>query len=322
MGFELPHPLVPGASPMCDNLDSVRRLEDAGAPMLIMHSLFEEQIVGEEVAINRAMELANESYGEALSYLPAAYGFALGPDEYLEQIRRLKHAVHIPVIASLNGTTDGGWLRYAQLIEQAGADGLELNVYELGADPKETGDQIEKRMLGIVGAVKKAVSIPVAVKLSPFHTSLANFAWSLDDLGVDGLVLFNRFFQPDIDPEQLDIVRVNLSSPSDLLLRLRWIGALFGRVYISLACSGGVHTALDAVKAVMAGAHAVQMVSALLQRGPEYLREVRTGLARFLEEHGFDSLRQMQGSMSLLYCPEPKLWERANYVKILQTWQV
>jgi dihydroorotate dehydrogenase (fumarate) len=287
-----------------------------------MHSLFEEQIVGEEVAINRAMELGNESYGEALSYLPEAYGFALGPDEYLEQIRRLKHAVRIPVIASLNGTTEGGWLRYAHLIEQAGADGLELNIYELGADPKETAAQIEQRMLSIVASVKRSVAIPIAVKLSPFYTSLANLAWRLDDLGVDGLVLFNRFFQPDIDPEQLDIVRVNLSSPSDLLLRLRWIGALFGRVYISLACSGGVHASLDAVKAVMAGAHAVQMVSALLQRGPEYLREVRDDLARFLEEHGFDSLRQMQGSMSLLHCPEPKLWERANYVKILQTWQV
>jgi dihydroorotate dehydrogenase (fumarate) len=322
LGYKLPHPLVPGASPLVDNLDVVRRLEDAGAPMIVMHSLFEEQIVDEQVAVTRAVESANESYGEALTYLPEPREFALGPEEYLDQLRRLKHAVSIPVIASLNGTSEGGWLSYAALIEQAGADGLELNLYELGADPKESGAQIEERALRIVEAVKGAVSIPVAVKLSPFYTSLANFAWRLDDFGINGLVLFNRFFQPDIDPEQLEVLRVNLSSPSDLLLRLRWIGMLFGRVYTSLACSGGVHTTLDAVKAVMAGADAVQMVSALLQRGPEYLREVRDGLARWLEEHGFESLRQMQGCMSLLHSPQPKLWERANYVKILQTWQV
>jgi dihydroorotate dehydrogenase (fumarate) len=320
MGFELAHPLVPGASPLVDDLDTVRRLEDAGAPMLVMHSLFEEQIVREELSLTRSIETPRESYAEALSYFPEPDEFVLGPDEYLEQVRKVKAAVSVPVVGSLNGTTEGGWLRYARLIEQAGADALELNLYELALDPAESGEAVERRGLEVVRAVKAQVSVPVAVKLSPFYSSIAHYARRLDEAGADALVLFNRFYQPDIDVEHQELLRVNLSSPAELLLRVRWIGALAGRVRASLAATGGVHTALDVVKAVMAGAHATQMVSALLRHGPGHLRQVRQELALWLEEHEFESLRQMQGSMSLLRCADPGAYLRANYIKLLQSW--
>jgi dihydroorotate dehydrogenase (fumarate) len=322
MGFELANPLVPGASPLVDNLDTVRRLEDAGAPMIVMHSLFEEQLSREEVNITHAIEMPKESYAEALSYLPEPDEFTLGPDEYLEQIRRLKAAVAVPVIASLNGTTEGGWLRYASLIEEAGADGLEMNLYELAIDTAEAGEAVEQRGLRVVQAVKRSVKIPVAVKLSPFYSSIANYARRLDEAGADALVLFNRFYQPDIDVEEQQLLRVNLSSPEELLLRLRWIGVLSGRVEASLAATGGVHGVLEVVKAVMAGAHVTQMVSALLRRGPDHLRRVREDLQRWLEEHEYDSLRQMQGSMSLLRCPDPAPYQRANYIRLLQSWDL
>ncbi len=322
MGFELPHPLVPGASPLAESLDMVRRLEDAGAPMIVMHSLFEEQVVGEEVHLTHTIETPKESYAEALSYFPEPDELALGPEDYLEQVRRIKAAVGVPVIGSLNGTTPGGWLRYARLIEQAGADGLELNLYELATELDETGAAVERRGLQVVRAVKEAVKIPVAVKLSPFYSSIANFARQMEEAGADALVLFNRFYQPDIDIEQQELLRVSLSSPAELLLRLRWIGVLSGRVRPSLAVTGGVHTATDAVKAVMAGAHATQMVSALLRHGPDYLRLLRRDLECWLEEHEFESLRQMQGSMSLLRCGDPASYHRANYARLLRSWHV
>ncbi len=320
MGFKLPHPLFPGASPMVDNLDTVKRLEDAGAPLIVMHSLFEEQIVNEELYFTRVMEHADFSTPEAISYFPQPAEFALGTDEYLEQIFLIKRTVSMPVIASLNGTTEGGWLAYASLIEQAGADGLELNIYDLAADPNETGEQVEARALRVVRAVRDSLTIPIAVKLSPFYSSIANFAKQLDDLGVNALVLFNRFYQPDIDIEELKAVRINLSNPSDLLLRLRWLAMLHGKVRTSLAATGGVHSATDAIKAVMAGADAVQMVSALLQRGPVYLKEVREGMADWMEQHGYESLAQMRGSMSFARCADPKAYERANYMRLLQSW--
>jgi dihydroorotate dehydrogenase (fumarate) len=320
MGFELPHPLVPGAGPFVDSLDTVRRLEDAGAPLIVMHSLFEEQVAREEVNLTRSIETPKDSYAEALSYFPEPEEFVLGPEDYLEQIRKIKAAVAVPVIGSLNGTTEGGWLRYARLIEQAGADGLELNLYELALDLGETGAEVERRGLEVVRAVKGLVAIPVAVKLSPFYSSIGNFARRLDEVGADALVLFNRFYQPDIDVEEQELLRVNLSSPTELLLRVRWIGALSGRIRASLAATGGVHTAIDVVKAVMAGAHATQIVSALLQHGPDYLRQVRDDLARWLEEHEFESLRQMQGSMNLLRCRDPGAYQRANYIRLLQSW--
>jgi dihydroorotate dehydrogenase (fumarate) len=320
MGFELPHPIVAGASPMVDNLDTVLRLEDAGAAMIVMHSLFEEQIVGEELATVRAVEHAEQSFPEAVTMF-ARPDYTLGPDEYLHQIDRIKRLVSVPVIASLNGTTQGGWISYARLIERAGADGLELNLYELATDFDESGEDLERRALRVVKAVRDVISIPLAVKLSPFYSSLAHFARSLDQVGADALVLFNRFYQPDIDVEQLEVARVvNLSTPAELLLRLRWLAILSGRVKASLAATGGVHTATDAIKAVMAGAHAVQMVSALLARGPGYLKEVREQMGYWLELHEYESLRQMQGSLSLHRCDNPKAYERANYITILQSW--
>ena len=320
MGFKLPHPLIPGASPMVDNLETVKRLEDAGAPMIVMHSLFEEQIVNEELYFTRVLEHGDFSTPEAMSYFPRPTDFALGTDEYLEQIARIKLIVSVPVIASLNGTTEGGWLAYAGLIEQAGADGLELNIYDLAANPDETGEQAEARALRVVRAVRDSITLPIAVKLSPFYSSISNFAKQLDELDVNALVLFNRFYQPDIDIEELQAVRVNLSSPADLLLRLRWLALLHGKLRASLAATGGVHSATDAIKAVMAGADAIQMVSALLQRGPAYLKEVREGMARWLEEHAYESLAQMRGSMSLARCADPKAYERANYMRLLQSW--
>ncbi len=321
LGFKLPHPLMPGASPMVDDIGRVRRLEDAGAAAIVMHSLFEEQLTGEEVATFRNVDAHAGISGEASSFLPEPPNFRLGPDEYLDCLRKVKAAVKVPVIASLNGNTLGGWLSYAKQMQQAGADALELNVYDLATDFEESGPRVEERTIEMLRAVKREVSIPVSVKLSPFYSSLAHFARQLDATGADGLVLFNRFYQPDINVEALEVERsLHLSNSSELPLRLRWTAILSGRVRPSLAISGGVHTPLDVVKSIMAGAHAVQLVSALLQRGPEYLRVLKGELARFLEEHEYESLEQMRGSMDLMACPDPKAYERANYMHILQSW--
>lgn len=322
LGFRLPHPLMPGASPMVDSLDTVQRLEEAGAAAIVMHSLFEEQILQEQWATIYHMDVHAESFGEALSYFPRPGEFALGPEQYLAQIARIKKAVHIPVIASLNGTTAGGWVEYARRMEEAGADALELNVYYLATDPEEPAATVEQRTLDILRTVKQSVSIPVAVKLSPFFSSLAHFATELDVAGADALILFNRFYQPDIDIEQLEVTpRLELSNSSELLLRLRWLAILSEKVRCSLAVTGGVHTARDAIRAIMAGAHAVQMVSALLRGGPAYLRAVLDEMSTWMEEHEYTSLRQMRGSMSLARCPDPAAFERANYIRVLQGWR-
>jgi dihydroorotate dehydrogenase (fumarate) len=322
LGFKLPNPLMPGASPLVDDLDTVRRLEDAGAAAIVMHSLFEEQITREQLGDLYSVEMHEDSFAEALSYFPQPQEYRLGPDAYLEQVRKIKQAVRVPVIASLNGTSPAGWLNYATLIEQAGADGLELNVYYLATQAWETSESVERRTLESVRTVKGAVKIPVAVKLSPFYSSLANLAKQLDEAGADGLVLFNRFYQPDIDVEELEVVpSLQLSDSSELLLRLRWLAILSGHLKGSLGCSGGVHSPLDAVKAIMTGAHAVQMVSALLKREPEYLTTVREGIARWMEEHEYASVAQMHASMSHQKSPNPQALERANYMKILQGWR-
>jgi dihydroorotate dehydrogenase (fumarate) len=321
LGIDLPHPLMPGASPMVDDLDTVRKLEDAGAAAIVMHSLFEEQLVGEQLAAHTARELHAESFAEATSYLPDPAGYLLGPDDYLEMLARIKNSVAVPVIGSLNGTTPGGWIEHAGLIEEAGADALELNLYSVSTDLDESAAVIEDRTVEICAAVKEQVAIPIAVKLSPFYTSLPNLARRLDELGMDGLVLFNRFYQPDIDVEELDVQHsLRLSDSSELLMRLRWLAVLSGRVNASLAVTGGVHTAVDVVKAVMCGAHAVQMVSALLMHGPGWLARIHAELVAWLEEHEYESLAQMRGSMSLARCPDPHAYERANYIHVIQSW--
>ena len=322
LGLPLAHPLITGASPLVDHMDLVRRLEDAGAAAITMHSLFEEQLAMDAEATRHALEAQAYSHPEAESYFPLAADYTLGPDEYLEQIHRIKAAVRVPVIASLNGVTGDGWTGYARLIEQAGADALELNMYVVAANPIESGGAIERRLLDMTAAVRSSVELPIAVKLSPFWSSVSHLAASLDGVGADGLVLFNRFYQPDIDVDELDVVpRLRLSDPSELLLRIRWLAALSGRVRASLAASGGVHGVGDVVKALMAGADAVQIVSALLAHGPEHLLVLREGLERWMEEREYASIAQLRGSMSLARCPDPRAFERGGYMRVLQTWR-
>jgi dihydroorotate dehydrogenase (fumarate) len=322
LGLTLKHPIMPGASPLCDSLDSCKRLEDAGAPALVLRSLFEEQITREEMGAVHDLLVDEASDADAHQNFPAPADFALTPDGYLEHLHRVKAAVGVPVIASLNGTARAGWLDSASLMEQAGADAIELNIYHVPTDPRESGADVERRLLDAVRRVKWAVSIPVAVKLSPFFSSIANLAVELDALGADGLVLFNRFYQPEIDPEMLLAVpRLRLSTPEELLLRVRWLAILYGRVNASLAATGGVHDSVDAVKVLMAGAHAVQVVSVLLTRGPDHLMNLRRDLERWLEHHEYDSLRQLQGAVSLLQHPHADAFERGNYMRILQSWR-
>ena len=322
LGLKLDSPLMPGASPLADSVDAVRRLEDAGASAIVMRSLFEEQIERELGGWAAAVEQTSNAHPEALSYFPRGDEFALGPDQYIDQLHTLKEAVRIPVIASLNGITRRGWLTYARTLEEAGADALELNVYYLATDAEESAAAVERRTIDIVKAVKGAVKIPVAVKLSPFFSSLPHFARELELAGADALVLFNRFYQPDIDVEQLVAApTLHLSDPTELLLRLRWLAIVQPGISAPLAVSGGVHSGLDAVKAVMAGASAVQVVSALLKHGPEHLKVIRAEMERWMEQHEYSSLSQMRGSMSLAKCPDPSAFSRANYMRILQSWR-
>jgi dihydroorotate dehydrogenase (fumarate) len=323
LGLKLAHPFMPGSSPLVDDLGLVKRLEDAGASAIVMHSVFEEQIRREGMSTLEAIESTSDAYAEALSYFPRADEFRLGPDAYLEQIRKIKECVSVPVIASLNGSTPTGWIEYAKQIEQAGADALELNVYILATNPRESGEAVEQRVLDTVREVRKTVKIPVAVKLSPFYSSLVNFAKKLDEVPVQGLVIFNRFYQPDIDIENLDVVpTLQLSNSSELLLRLRWLAILWGNVKASLAVTGGVHTVPDAIKALMAGASAVQMVSALLRNGPDYLAKIREGVVSWMVEHEYESISQMIGSMSLQKSADPGAFERANYMRVLQSYKL
>ena len=321
LGLKLAHPIMAGASPLVDDLDVVRRLEDAGAAAIVMRSLFEEQVRSEQMAALRHLDAPGESFAEAISYFPVAASFGMSSDAYLERLRRIRDAVAVPVIASLNGSTPGGWLGYARELEQAGAHALELNLYTIPTDAREDATVVETRAVEVVREVTKALRIPVAVKLSPFYSSLPAFVRRLEEAGADGVVLFNRFYQPDIDPDTLDVVReLHLSDSSELPLRLRFLAILFGHVQLSLAATGGVHTSRDALKAIMAGACGVQMVSALLKKGPAHLSTVIAELSQWLEDNEYASLRQAIGSMSLLRCPDPTAYERANYVQILQSW--
>ena len=323
LGLKLKNPLMPGASPLVDNLDNIRRLEDAGAAAIVMHSLFEEQVTQQQLAEFSHTENPAESFSEATSYFPHMNDYALGPDRYLDQISKIKQMVEIPVIGSLNGFSLGGWTRYAKLIEQAGADAIELNVYYIATDPEENGATVESRTLYIMQSVLDSVKIPVAVKLSPYFSALASFARDIDSLGASGLVLFNRFYQPDIDIEQLEAShRLELSNSTELRLRLRWAAILHGHLKGSLAVSGGVHSTEDIIKSIMCGADAVQVVSSLLKYGPSHIGTLLHGLETWLEDHEYESVAQMRGSMSLRHCPDPSVYERANYLRILQLWKV
>lgn len=323
LGLPLKNPVMPGASPLVDQLDNVRRLEDAGAAAIVMHSLFEEQITNDQLAEFAHTEKPAESFSEATSYFPRMEDYAFGPDRYLEQISRIKASVEIPVIGSLNGVSLGGWTDHARLIEQAGADALELNVYYVATDPDESGVAVQQRTLDILQAVKDSISIPVAVKLSPFFSSPGHFAKQLDALGAAGLILFNRFYQPDIDIEELEAThRLDLSNSTELRLRLRWAAILHGHLKADIAVSGGVHTTEDIIKAIMSGANVVQVVSSLLKYGPSHIGSLIAGLRNWLEDHEYESVDQMRGSMSLRHCPDPSVFERANYLRVLQLWKV
>jgi dihydroorotate dehydrogenase (fumarate) len=322
LGLPLSNPIIPGASPLSDALDSVRRLEDAGAPAIVLRSLFEEQIVREQMAEHSHLDAHAESFAEAVSYFPGPDAFVLGTDQYLEHLHRVKATVHVPVIASLNGTTAGGWLEYARLMEQAGADAIELNVYRVATRLDITGAEIERQTIDVVQAVKHAVRIPIAVKLSPSYTALGHMAAQIDGAGANGLVLFNRFYQPDLDIEELAVSpTLHLSSSAELLPRLHWTAILSGRIQCSLAVTGGVHTAEDIIKATMAGAHATQVVSALLMNGPQYLRTLIANLMAWMEKHEWESLSVMRGNLSFLRVPDPEAYERANYMLMLQSWK-
>lgn len=321
LGIKLPHPIMPGAGPMVEKLDTVKQMEDAGAAAIVMNSLFEEQIAIEERAAHHSLEVTAESFNEALSFFPKVHEFRLGSEEYFSQIRKIKEAVDIPVIGSLNGVTPGGWLNHAKDIAQAGADALELNIYSIATQPDEDSTTIEQRTVEMVKQIKAAVTIPVAVKLSPFYTSIPSIAAKLADAGADGLVLFNRFYQPDVNIESLEVDRkLDLSTSQELLVRLRWLAILSEKVDASLAVTGGVHTSVDAIKAIMCGAHAVQVVSAILEKDASVLTTIRDELSSWLESHDYESLGQMQGSMNLERSPDPSAFERANYAHILAGW--
>ncbi len=321
-GLKLKHPFMPGASPMADTLEVARRLEDAGASALVMHSLFEEQIAGERHASIYHMELYANAHAEAHSYFPEVDDYRFGKHEYLDHLRKLKKSLEIPIIASLNGTSPGGWTDWARLMEEAGADALELSVYHVSTDPQETCWQLEDRIVETAAMVRKAIKIPLAIKLSPFFGALPHLVQRLDEAGVDGIVLFNRFYQPDIDILNLETKpTLKLSDNSELLLRLRWLAILSRQAQSSLACSGGVHTAEDGIKAIMAGASAVQVVSAILKNGIAHFAKMISEFEAWLIKQEYRSVKQMEGSMSQSHCPDPQAFERANYMKTLQSWR-
>jgi dihydroorotate dehydrogenase (fumarate) len=322
LGRRLHSPLVASASPLSRAIDGIRRLEDAGAAAVVLYSLFEEQLREEEMDLDYHLNAGTESFSESLTYFPQPGEFHTGPEGYLDHIRQAKAAVKIPIIASLNGCTLGGWTKFAGEVERAGADAIECNLYSIPTDPRLTAADVENSYLDIVRAVKDTVTIPVAVKLSPFFSNLSHFARCLEDAGADALVLFNRFYQPDIDLEELEIrPNVLLSTQQALRLPLTWIGILHGRVRAALAATGGVHSAADVVKLLMVGANVTMLCSSLLRHGVNHLRHVERELRDWMEEHEYESVAQMQGSMSQLHCPDPSAFERAQYMRAVKSMQ-
>ena len=318
LGLELKNPLVVSPSPLSEPIDNIKRMEDAGAAAVVLHSLFEEQLTLLSNELDENLLQGQESFAEALTYFPDLGDYKMGPDAYLEHIRRAKASVSIPVIGSLNGVSAGGWLDFAKKIEEAGADALELNIYFIPTNPKMNSQKLEDMYCQIVKNVKAVVSIPVAVKIGPYFSALANMAQKLDEACADALVLFNRFYQPEIDLEKLEVKPdLDLSSSEALRLRLRWVAILYGVIKADMAVTGGVHTAEDVIKSMMAGANTAMLTSALLKNGIGHLTVVRDGIIKWMEAHEYESIRQMQGSMSQKKCPEPAAFERANYMKIL-----
>lgn len=321
LGMQLKNPLVASSSPLTKKVETIQQLEAAGVSAVILYSLFEEQIIHESLKLHRDLTRGSESYAEAFDYFPEYGQYSIGPETYLEHVQAVKRAVNIPVIGSLNGVSTGGWIEYAQKIEQAGADALELNVYNLATDPGLTSSELEGAYIQLVSDIRKRVHIPLAIKLSPFFTALPNFAHQLAQAGANGLVLFNRFYQPDFDLEELEVVpNLVLSNSHELRLPLRWIAILYGRVPADLALTSGVHTGQDVVKALMAGARVTNVTSAFLQSGVEQATQILAELTTWLDDHEYESVQQMIGSMSQQSVADPASFERANYMKVLSSY--
>jgi dihydroorotate dehydrogenase (fumarate) len=321
LGFKLKNPLVVSACPLTAKIDQLRRLEDAGAAAAVLPSLFEEQIDHDAEELIKAQEFGTDSFAEALTYFPEQQDYTSGPEEYLEMIAHAKKAVDIPVIASLNGASKGGWIRYAKSIQDAGADALELNIYFVAADTQQTGQDVESRYIDLVAAVRRSISIPLSVKIGPYFSSLANMGVRLSQAGADGLVLFNRFFQPDIDLNTLEAhLQLHLSSSSELLLPLRWIAILYGRVDTSLAASGGIHSADALTKALLAGADVGMIASVLYHKGIAEATKILDGLSEWMEDNDYNSVEQLKGSMSCENCPDPSAFQRGNYMRTLNSY--
>jgi dihydroorotate dehydrogenase (fumarate) len=323
LGLKLRTPLVVGASPLSEDIDTIKKMEDAGASAVVLHSLFEEQLRQDRAELAHNLEQGTESFAEALTYFPEPEEFTLGPEEYLKHIAQAKKTVRMPIIANINGSSVGGWTQYAKLVQQAGADAIELNIYHIPTDVNQSSADVEKNYLEIVKSVKSGVTIPVAVKLSPFFTNFANMAHRLDQAGADGLVLFNRFYQPDIDLEALEVKpNILLSTPMAMRLPLRWTAILYGRVQASLAGTSGIHRATDVLKMLMAGADVTMLCSALIRHGVQQLGVIERDLVAWMGEHEYESVSQLKGSLSQKNCPSPSEFERAQYMKAISSYTV
>jgi dihydroorotate dehydrogenase (fumarate) len=322
LGLDLAHPVMPSASPLTGDVDHIHALVEAGAPAVVLPSLFEEQIEHDAMAVHYSMEMGADGFGEAAEgFFPQLDDYNTGPEDYLDLIRRARNELRIPIVASLNGVSTGGWTLYSQILADQGVDALELNVYRLPADIRQTSDQVEQSYVDLVEKVKTSVELPLAVKVGPYFSSIPDMARRLSDAGADALVMFNRFYQPDIDLETLEVVpNIVLSSPVELRLVLRWLAILHGRVDCDMAATSGVHEAKDAIKAILAGATVTMMASALLKHGPSRLTEVRDGVETWLVEHDYQSIAQARGSLSYSTAPNPEVFERAGYMKTLTSY--
>ncbi|TFE70290.1 dihydroorotate dehydrogenase [Methylacidiphilum sp. Yel] len=321
LGLKLSSPLIPSASPLSKSLDTVKALEEIGAGAIVLYSLFEEDIEKEALHLERSLTIGSESFAEALSYVPEIPGLRIGPEYYLDHLRRIKETVAIPVIASLNAQSPGQWIKFSKLLEQAGADALELNIYSIPCDPAMSSSDLEQKYLEIVKACRQSTKIPIAVKLSPYFTNFLSFSTELAKTGINGLVLFNRFFQPDIDLENLKVEpRITLSTENELLLRITWIGILYDRIKLDFSATGGVLSANDALKAILSGATTVQLCSALLFHGIDYLKTIKNGIIEWMEKKGYHSVESIRGILSQKNCTDPSSYERAQYVYALSVY--